>query len=85
MHMHMHTHMHTLLPPAATGALVALGGTARLPSSAYAAWQEAVLQRGPFVSRRACREAAEAHGRLDWAYGTSSQARALRAHCEPTV
>jgi hypothetical protein len=32
-----------------------------------------VLQRGPLVSRRACREAAQAHGRDDMAYGTSSQ------------
>ena len=55
------------------GALAALGGTAPYPASSLAEWQEAVLQRGPLVSRRACREAAQAHGVGDYAYGTSSQ------------
>ena len=55
------------------GALAALGGTAPHPASSLAEWQEAVLQRGPLVSRRACREAAQAHGVGDYAYGTSSQ------------
>ena len=43
-----------------------------------------VLQRGPLVSRRACREAAQAHGLADWAYGTTSQTVLLssaRARC----
>lgn len=69
------------------GALAALGGPAAsgYPASHYSQWQEAVLQRGPLVSRRACRDAAQAHGQDDWAYGTSSQTVLLSSARERCV